>query len=359
MNSTSNNRKPWGKSRMTETSDAEMPVADSESMMKAVMVEEPGGPEKLSIGSVRRPVPRDDELLVRVHATALNRADLMQREGKYPPPEGASPILGLEVAGTVEAAGRACPTWNVGDRVCGLLVGGGYAEYAVIHRDLAIPILPTLSFLEAAAIPEVFLTAFQALHWYGEISSAKRVLIHAGGSGVGTAAIQLAREADATVFVTASEAKHDVCLELGAKAAIDYRTEDFAARIEELTGGEGVDVIVDVIGAPYFTQNAASLAIDGRWVLLATLGGSRVERVDLRDLFRKRASFFTSTLRSRNLEYKIRLTRDFMGQIMPLFDDGTVKPIIDRVFDLSDVADAHRHMGENRNIGKIVLRIGP
>ena len=327
-------------------------------MMRAVVVDEPGGPEKMSIRSVPKPAPQDDELLVRVQATALNRADLMQREGRYPPPEGASSILGLEMAGIVDAAGRDCKTWNVGDRVCGLLPGGGYAEYAVIHRDLAIPILPTLSFQEAAAIPEVFLTAFQALHWFGEIDGTKRVLIHAGASGVGTAAIQLARAAGASVYVTASAGKHETCLNLGADAAIDYESEDFAERIGELTGGVGVDVIVDFIGAPYFKQNASALALDGRWILLATLGGSRVAEVDLRDLFRKRASFFASTLRSRELDYKIRLTQDFAGRIMPFFEDGTLKPVIDRIFDWTQVADAHRYMAENRNQGKIVLRVG-
>lgn len=328
-----------------------------QTMMRAVVVDEPGGPEQLKIGEVEKPAPREDEVLVRVRATALNRADLMQREGKYPPPEGASPIMGLEMAGAVEAVGRDCPTWNVGDRVCGLLPGGGYAEYAVIHRDLAIPLLPSLSFEEAAAIPEVFLTAFQALHWYGEIDKSKRVLIHAGASGVGTAAIQLVRAAGATAYVTASAGKHETCLELGAEAAIDYKKDDFAERIAELTDGSGVDIIIDFIGAPYFDQNVHSLAVDGRWILLATLGGSRVEAVNLRGLFRKRASFFASTLRNRDLEYKIRLTQDFKSLAMPLFEDGKLKPVIDRVFDWAEVADAHRHMGANRNVGKIVLRI--
>lgn len=343
---------------MNTMTEPGMSEASVDATMKAIVVKKPGGPEQLRMGMVEKPVPREDELLVRVQATALNRADLMQREGRYPPPEGASPILGLEFAGIVEEAGRGCPTWNVGDRVCGLLSGGGYAEYAVIHRDMAIPLLPSLSFVDAAAIPEAFLTAFQALHWYGEIASGKRVLIHAGASGVGTAGIQLARAAGATVYVTASAGKHEICLGLGADAAIDYKTEDFAERIEELTGGEGVDVIVDFIGAAYFHQNAASLALDGRWILLATLGGSRVEDVDLRDMFSKRASFFASTLRSRDRDYKIRLTQDFTALAMPLFENGTMKPVIDRVFAWTDVADAHRYMGANRNEGKIVLRVG-
>lgn len=332
-------------------------MTDRPLQMRAVMVDEPGGPEHLSIGMMATPIPDDNEILVRVEATALNRADLMQREGKYPPPPGVSPILGLEMAGTIVDVGADCPDWNVGDRVCGLLAGGGYAEYAVIHCDLAIPIPPSLSFEEAASIPEVFLTAHQALYWHGEIRAGMRVLIHAGASGVGTAAIQLVRAAGAVPFVTASRAKHETCLKLGAEAAIDYRSDDFAERVASLTNGEGVDVVVDFIGAPYMIQNVNSLAVDGRIVLLATLGGSHVEDLDLRAFFRKRATLTASTLRNRDLGYKIRLTRDFASTNMTLFENGTLKAVVDRVYDWSDVADAHRYMSENRNAGKIVLRV--
>lgn len=325
--------------------------------MRAVIVDGEGAPEDLAVRTVERPTLGPDELLVRVHATALNRADLLQREGKYPPPPGASPILGLEMAGTVEEVGQTGATWNPGDRLCGLLPGGGYAEYAVIHRDLAIPMLPSMSFEEAAAIPEVFLTAFQALHWYGEIDAHKSVLIHAGASGVGTAAIQLTKAAGATAFVTASSGKHDACLSLGADLAIDYKTEDFVERVRDVTDGRGADLILDFVGAPYFRKNLQVLALDGRLVLLATLGGSTVDRVNLRDLFSKRASLFASTLRSRSLEYKVRLTHDFTSYAMPLFEAGSLRPVIDRVFEWTDASDAHRYMGENRNVGKIVLRV--
>lgn len=325
--------------------------------MKAIVAEREGGPEVLSFGTVDRPEPGPEELLIKVHATALNRADLLQREGKYPPPAGASPILGLEAAGVIEEVGPACAPWTPGDRVCGLLAGGGYARYALVHRDLAIPLLPAMSFEEAAAIPEVFLTAFQALHWYGEIEAHKHVLIHAGASGVGTAAIQLAKSAGASVYVTASAGKHEACRSLGAELAIDYRAEDFAARILEVTDGRGADIIVDFVGAPYFQKNLDVLAIDGRIVMLATLGGATLDRVNLRDFFRKRATIFASTLRNRSLQYKIRLTQDFVGHAMPLFEDGSLRPVVDRVFDWSQVADAHRYMGENRNVGKIVLKV--
>lgn len=324
--------------------------------MRAVIIEKPGGPEVLSLGAAPRPSAGPEELLVKVEATALNRADLLQRQGSYPPPAGASPILGLEMAGTVVEAGSSTPAWNPGDRLCGLLPGGGYAEYAVIHRDLAIPLLPSMSFEEGAAIPEVFLTAFQALHWYGEVDAHKRVLIHAGASGVGTAAIQLAKAAGATVFVTASAGKHRRCLDLGADLAIDYKTEDFADRVLAETAGEGADVIVDFIGAPYFEQNLRGLALDGRLIMLATLGGAKTD-LNLRALFKKRASLFASTLRSRSLQYKVRLTQEFAGLAMPMFEEGILKPVIDRVYDWSEVAEAHRYMAENRNVGKIVLRV--
>jgi putative PIG3 family NAD(P)H quinone oxidoreductase len=325
--------------------------------MRAVVVDEPGGPEHLHLAERPRPLPGPDELLVRVRATALNRADLMQREGRYPPPEGVTDILGLEMAGTVEAQGSACVGWNQGDRVCALLPGGGYAEYVTVPHEMAIPLPPRLSFEEAAAIPEVFLTAFQALHWHAGVESAHDVLIHAGASGVGTAAIQVARHAGARVFVTASAPKHERCLDLGAAAAIDYRNEDFAERIDALTDGRGVDVILDFIGAPYFERNIQSLAQDGDLVLLSLLGGHQMEEVSLSPLFRKRARITASTLRSRTPQYKVKLTRDFASRLLPLFEDGTLQPVIDSTFDWTDVGEAHRRMGNNENAGKIILRI--
>ncbi len=332
-------------------------TAREDAAMLAIVAKADGGPDVLEIDRVPVPSHGDDEMLVRVRATALNRADLLQREGKYPPPEGASEILGLEMAGEVVSVGEACAGWAEGDRVCGLLAGGGYAQYAAVHHDLAMPLPRSLSFEEGAAIPEVFLTAFQALHWYGRVAKGTSVLVHAGASGVGTAGIQLARRAGATVYVTASAGKHDACLELGAEAAIDYQSEDFAVRIDELTAGRGVDIIVDFVGGPYFKRNAASLAIDGRLILLAMLGGWRVEDVDLRTLFRKRASVFASTLRNRDQTYKIRLTKDFVRSALPLFEAGILRPVIDRILPWSAASEAHRIMGENRNAGKIVLQV--
>lgn len=326
-------------------------------MMKAVRVKEPGGPEQLDLGTYEKPVPGPKELLVQVHATALNRADLLQREGHYPPPEGASPILGLEMAGTVAGMGPGVTNWSEGDRVFGLLAGGGYAEYVVIHEEMGMAVPPNLSFVEAAAIPEVFLTAFQALYWLGSLESGEQVLIHAGGSGVGTAAIQLARETGAHPYITASAPKHERCRDLGAEATIDYQAEDFAERIAELTDGRGVELIIDFIGAPYFDSNLRSLAVDGRLVLLATLGGRHLESLDLRRLFQKRVQLFASTLRARPLDYKKRLTQDFAASTLPKFIDGTLQPVIDSVYSWEDVADAHRRMGNNENTGKIILRV--
>ncbi|MFQ5568518.1 MAG: NAD(P)H-quinone oxidoreductase [Rhodothermales bacterium] len=325
--------------------------------MKVVLTKAPGGPEQLYLGEHQMPTPGDEELLVRVQATAVNRADLMQREGKYPPPEGASEVLGLEIAGRIEAKGAACDRWSPGDRVFGLLAGGGYAEYAVIHQDLAMRVPSRLSIEEAAAIPEVFLTAFQALYWLGELQPDQHVLIHAGASGVGTAAIQLVRQAGGHAYVTASAPKHERCLSLGAEVAINYKNEDFDERIEAVTKGRGVDLILDFIGAPYFAQNIQSLALDGRIVLLSTLGGSHLEAVDLRTLFWKRARIEASTLRSRSLTYKIDLTQDFSGHCLPLFETGRLRPVIDSIYDWTEVQAAHRYMGENKNIGKLVLRV--
>ncbi len=325
--------------------------------MKAILVKEPGGVEQLYLGEAPTPVPGEGELLVRVHAAGVNRPDVLQRKGKYPPPPGASTILGLEVAGTVEELGPNSGEWRVGDAVCALLPGGGYAEYAVIPHEMAMPVPAGMPFVEAAAIPEVFLTAYQALYWLAGMKEGDHVLVHAGGSGVGTAAIQLVKAAGAHAHATASAGKLPYLQELGAETTIDYRTEDFAQRILSVTDGHGADVIVDFIGAPYFHSNLEALALDGRIVMLATLGGVKVEEVDLRRLFAKRATIAASTLRSRRRDYHVRLTRDFRRDILPLFNDGTIKPVIDRVYDWQDVADAHGRMEANENVGKIVLKV--
>ncbi|WP_242923490.1 NAD(P)H-quinone oxidoreductase [Pontibacter liquoris] len=325
--------------------------------MKAILVKQPGGPEQLILGEYEQPLPGPYELLVRVHATALNRADTLQRQGKYPPPKGASPLLGLEMAGVVEEAGISCTKYKKGDKVFGLLPGGGYAEYAIIHEDMALPVPANLSMAEAAAIPEVFLTAYQALVWLGKLQAGERVLIHAGASGVGTAAIQLARALKAEVLVTASEQKLAACLVLGAHKAINYKEVPFEDEVLAYTNSEGVNVLVDFIGGPYFNQNIDCLRADGRMVLLATLGGGKVDAFDLRKMLAKRLQVTGSTLRSRSRDYQIKLTQEMSAFALPLFRNGSIKPVIDSVFNWQQAAEAHRYMEENRNIGKIVLEV--
>ena len=325
--------------------------------MKAIIVKKPGGSDQLEIGDWKMPICGEDEILVKVKATALNRADILQREGKYPPPINASPILGLEISGIIEEVGSKVFKWKNGDKVFGLIPGGGYAEYAVINENMAMEIPDNLSFEEAAAIPEVFLTAFQSLVWLGNLKPAEYFLIHAGASGVGTAAIQLAREIGAKIIITASKEKHKVCKELGADLTIDYKTQDFKTEVLKITNNYGADVIIDFIGGSYFKRNVESLTRDGRLVILATLSGGAVESFDVRQVLTKRLKIIGSALRSRSLDYQIKLTNDFKDFAYNKIKRGRIKPVIDQIYNWKDVAEAHRKMEENRNIGKIVLEI--
>lgn len=328
-----------------------------EELMQAVVVRAPGSVDNMTLDAVERPEPDENEILVKVNAAGINRADTLQRMGKYPPPKGASSIMGLEIAGTVEKKGSKVTKWETGDNVFGLIPGGGYAEYAVIHENMAMHIPDSMNMIEAAAIPEVFLTTFQSLQWLGKVQQGEKVLIHAGASGVGTAAIQMAKVMGAKVFVTASKPKHQACLELGASEAIDYKEGPFDPKLLDLTNGEGVDVIIDFIAGPYFNQNINCLKPDGRLILLATLGGGKVEECDLQKVLFKRLTVMGSTLRSRKRDYQIQLTQDFTKFAMDKFTDGSMKPIIDQVFTWDKVDEAHRYMEGNKNIGKIVLKI--
>lgn len=324
--------------------------------MKAVVVHNPGKNSSLAIEEVPRPQPGKGELLVKIKATALNRADLHQRSGNYPPPEGASDILGLEMAGLVEEAGLNT-RYEAGDAVYALLPGGGYAEYCVIPDRMAMPIPENLDFTEAAAIPETFLTAYQAIHWIGELKRGSTILIHAGGSGVGTSAIQLARNLfNAQVVTTAGkEHKLQTCRELGAELAINYKTQDFAQIINRELGDNAVNLVIDFIGAPYWDKNIDVLGMDGRLVYLSFLGGHTLEQVSLAPLLKKRLKLMGSTLRSRSDNYKIKLTEEFLDNTGDLIESRIIKPVIDRVFDWEDTDEAHRYMHNNRNTGKIVL----
>jgi putative PIG3 family NAD(P)H quinone oxidoreductase len=325
-------------------------------MMKAILVKEPGDADRLVIGEAPTPKPADDELLVKVKAAALNRADILQRQGRYPPPPGASPILGLDMAGVVEQAGPKCVRWRQGDRVFSLLSGGGYAEYVTVSGEMAMPVPESLSFEEASSIPETFLTAYQALFWLGGLQAKEWALVHAGASGVGTAAIQLAREVGAGVIATAgSDQKLAACLRLGSAVAINYKEGPFAPKVLAATEDRGVNLILDFVGAPYWEQNLSSLALGGRLVLLATMGGSEVGHLNISALMRKWVQIIGTTLRPRSQDYKISLTRDFGRFALPRFADGRLKPVVDRIFPWEKAAEAHRYMEENKNIGKIVL----
>lgn len=324
--------------------------------MLAIQQKQFGSADQFYLAPFPTPSPQPQEIRVLVHATALNRADILQREGKYPPPDGASPILGLEIAGEVESIGSEVTRWKIGDRVFGLLPGGGYAEYAVMHQDMAMPMPEGWDFTHAAAIPEVFLTAYQALYWVGQLQKGETVLIHAGASGVGTAAIQLACLTNATVFVTASSGKHKLCLDLGATHAIDYRKGPFLEELKNYTEEKGVNLIIDPVGGDYFNQNIQVLQPDGRLVMLAVMAGGKTS-ANIGPIVFKRLQILGTTLRSRARAYQIKLTQEFMSFAYEHLVSKTIRPIVDEVYHWHDVAEAHRYMEANLSAGKIVLRI--
>ncbi len=324
--------------------------------MRAVLYDSAGGAEVLYVGEAPDPQPAADELLIRVRATALNRADLLQRRGAYPPPPDASPILGLEAAGEVVYAPEGAP-FAIGERVMAVVTGGGYAEYARVPVGMAMRVPPAFTWEQAAALPEVFLTAYLNLFTLGGLQAGESVLIHAGGSGVGTAAIQLAREAGARVFATAgTPEKLAKCRELGAQLAINYKHEAFAVAVCGATDGRGVDLILDCVGAPNWAANLEALSIGGRLMLIGFLGGSKAN-LDLAPILTKSLRVSGTTLRRMPLPQKIALTRAFEAFALPRFESGALQPIIDRVFPLSQAAEAHRYMESNQNIGKIILRV--
>lgn len=326
--------------------------------MRAVLVSQPGGPEQLELVSVPDPTPGPGEVTIEIHAAALNRADLLQRRGLYPPPPGTTDILGLECAGVVSALGPSCAgNVRVGDRVMVLLGGGGYAEQIVVPEALVMKIPAPLSFEQAAAIPEAFLTAREALFAAGSLASTDSVLIHAAAGGVGSAAVQLAHSHGARVFASAGgAAKCEWVRALGADVVIDYKSQDFAAVIQAQTAGHGVDVILDFVGAAYAEQHAACLATRGRQVSIGVLGGARAS-INLGQLLQKRQSLIGIVMRSRSTQEKIELTRAFVRTTLPLFADGRLRPLLDSVFSLEDVARAHQRMEANENLGKIVLKV--
>jgi putative PIG3 family NAD(P)H quinone oxidoreductase len=301
-----------------------------------------------------------DDVLVDIYATALNRADLSQRAGNYPPPPGAPDILGLEMAGVIAAVGSHVRNWQAGDRVCALLGGGGYAERVAIHHSQLIPIPPGWSFEEAAALPEVYLTAFVNLFMEARLQPGEVVLVHGGASGVGTAAIQMLHHLGHQVITTAgSDKKVAACRALGADLAINYRSEDFAEAVRTFTerqGTPGVDVILDIVGASYFERNFELLKVRGRLVFIATLGGGQVN-LDIGKLMRKRARLIGSVLRPRSLEEKQEIKDVFMNRCWPLIQRGVIRPLIDTILPITEANAAQARMANNENIGKIVLRV--
>ncbi|SRR5579883_1886042 len=324
--------------------------------MRAVVISRPGGPEVLEIRDVERPEVVGDYVRVRIHAAGINRADLMQRAGHYPPPAGSpADIPGLEFAGEVEAVGPLVSRWKPGQRVMGLAGGGGQAEYIVVHEGLLVEIPENLDFVQAAAIPEVFMTAHDALFTQAELVMGERVLIHAAGSGVGTAAIQLAHATGASVYGTSrTPQKLERAKALGLE--IGLSDQQFATEIQQLTHGEGVHVVLDFVGAPYMEQNLNALTLWGRLVFLATMGGAQAQ-VNLQAVMSKRIQIRGTTLRTRTLEEKLAVTRRFSTQVVPLLASGQVIPVVEEVYPLHEVAKAHVAMAENRNFGKIILRL--
>lgn len=323
--------------------------------MKAIVVDGAGGPEKLVLRDVPEPELGRSRVLVDVRATALNRADLLQRRGLYPPPPGASDILGLECAGVVSQAGEGVRAVRPGDRVMALLSGGGYAERVVIHERMAMPIPPSMSFTEAAAIPEAFLTAIEALFHRAQLETGQTVLIHGAAGGVGSAAVQLAHGHGAKVIATASNGdKLAKAKELGADLLINHKAQDFETVI--LEQGLAVDVILDSVGAAYWQKHARLLANNGRLIVLGLLGGAKVE-VDFSTLLKKQLQLVGIVMRSRELIDKILMTQRFISETLPLFEQGVLKPVIDSVFPLDQARQAHERMEKNENIGKIVLSV--
>jgi putative PIG3 family NAD(P)H quinone oxidoreductase len=325
--------------------------------MIAIGISRPGGPEVLQPVEVPPPVPADGEVLIRVASAGINRPDLMQREGKYPPPPGASDIPGLEVAGSVAACGAHVDRWREGDRVCALVSGGGYAEYCVAPDVQCLPIPSTVDVVAAGGIPETFFTVWTNVFERGRLREGESFLVHGGASGIGTIAIQMARVFGARVFATAGdENKCAACEGLGAERAVNYRTEDFVAVLLPLTGGRGVDVILDMVGAPYFGRNLELLALEGRLVQIAVLHGAKSE-INLVRVLRQRLTITGSTLRARTIAEKGAIALVLEQKVWPLVESEQIRPVIFATFPLNQAAEAHRLMESGRHIGKIVLEV--
>ncbi|MFD4610134.1 NAD(P)H-quinone oxidoreductase [Streptomyces sp. NPDC058440] len=323
--------------------------------MHAITIPEPGGPEALVWDEVPDPVPGEGEVLVEVAASAVNRADVLQRQGSYNPPPGASPYPGLECSGRIAALGPGVSGWAVGDEVCALLSGGGYAEKVAVPAGQLLPVPDGVSLLYAAALPEVICTVWSNVFMVAQLRPGETLLVHGGSSGIGTMAIQLARAVDAKVAVTAgTEAKLERCAELGAEILINYREQDFVEEIRRATDGDGADVILDNMGAKYLDRNVQALAVNGRLAIIGMQGGTKGE-LNLGILLSKRAAISATSLRARPLGEKAAIVAAVREHVWPLFTDGHVRPVIDQELPMSDAATAHRILEESGHIGKVLL----
>ena len=324
--------------------------------MTAVEIATPGGPDVLRPVTLPLPLPGTGEILIRVRAAGVNRPDVIQRKGAYPPPPGASPLPGLEVAGEVAALGPGVTAFNPGDRVTALLAGGGYAEYAVAPVGQCLAVLENLSFVEAASLPETFFTVWSNLFDRAHLQAGETLLVHGGTSGIGITAIQMAAAFGVTVLATAGSAeKCAACVALGATRAINYKDEDFVEATRDATGGRGADVILDMVGGEYVARNLKACAPDGRIVQIAFLGGAKVT-LDLMALMRNRITLTGSTLRPREIAFKAAIADQLRQRVWPLIATGRIRPDIDSVFPLADAAQAHARMESSAHIGKIILK---
>lgn len=325
--------------------------------MRAIEVERPGGPEVLEIKERPRPVPATDEVLIEVYAAGINRPDCAQRQGSYPPPAGASDILGLEVAGKVVVCGSDVRRWKKGDAVCALITGGGYAEYVTAPAGQCLPIPTDFDMVHAAALPETFFTVWANLFEGGRLKNGESVLIHGGTGGIGTTAIQLAHTFGAKVFTTVGKRESvELCKKLGADRVILYKEEDFVTAIKTETRDHGVDVILDMVGGDYFFRNIECLAPLGRLVQIATLHGTTAQ-LDLRKMMSKRLTLTGSTLRSRSVEEKTRLAGELEKHVWPLIHQGKIKPVISKIFSIENAREAHEFMESSAHTGKIILKV--
>ena len=327
--------------------------------MDAVVASGPGGPEVMSLGRVPVPAPRPGEVLVRVMAAGVNRPDVLQRMGRYPVPKDASPLMGLEVAGEVAAVGEGATRWRSGDRVCALCNGGGYAGFVAVPEGQCLPWPAGYDAVRAAALPETHFTVWANLFVHGRLRAGETVLVHGGTSGIGVTAILLARAFGARVYATAgSREKCDACVRLGADGALNYKETDWAEGLRAFTSGQGVDVVLDMVGASYFERNIASLARDGRLVFIATLGGTKPDGFDIGAVMQKRLVLTGSTMRPRTTAEKAAIADELLAQVWPMLDAGECAPVIHRTFPLAAAAEAHRLMESSAHIGKIVLTLG-